>query len=76
MDKNDKKDKKYSVIYYDIENVSPEYLADLSDQIEAFHKKKELNFLLLPTVLKQEWMSKEELLKILNEMTEEVKSWE
>ncbi len=76
MDKNNNKDKKYSVIYYDIENVSPEYLADLSDQITAFHEKKELNFLLLPTVLKQEWMNKEELLKILNEMVEEVKSWE
>ena len=72
----DKNNKKYSVIYYDIENVSPEYLADLSDQITAFHEKKEINFLLLPTVLKQEWMSKEELLKSLNEMIEEVKSWE
>lgn len=72
----DKNDKKYSVIYYDIENVSPEYLSELSDQIVAFHEKKEINFLLLPTVLKQEWISKEELLKILNEMVEEVKSWE
>lgn len=72
----DKNDKKYSVIYYDIENVSPQYLADLSDQIKAFHEKEEINFLLLPTVLKQEWISKKELLKLLNEMVEEVKSWE
>ena len=67
----DKNDKKYSVIYYDIENVSLDDLADLSDQITAFHKKKEINFLLLPTTLKQEWISKEELLKLLNEMVKE-----
>lgn len=72
----DKNDKKYSVIYYDIENVSPEYLVDLSDQITAFHEKKEVNFLLLPSTLKQEWVSKEELLELLNKMVEEVKSWE
>ena len=72
----DKNDKKYSIIYYDTENVSPEYLADLSDQITAFHEKKGINFLLLPSTLRQEWASKKELLKLLNEMIEEVKSWE
>lgn len=72
----DKNDKKYSVIYYDIENVSLDDLADLSDQITAFHKKKEINFLLLPTTLKQEWISKEELLKLLNEMVKEVEQWD
>jgi hypothetical protein len=72
----DKNDKKYSVIYYDTDNVTEEQLADLSDQITAFHKKKGVNFLLLPTTLKQKWTNKEELLKLLNEMIEEVKSWE
>lgn len=72
----DKNDKKYSVIYYDTENVTEERLADLSDQITAFHKKEGINFLLLPTSLKQEWTSKEELLEQLNKMIEEVKSWE
>ena len=72
----DKNDKNYSVIYYDTENVTEERLADLSDQITAFHKKEGINFLLLPTSLKQEWTSKEDLLKLLNEMIEEVKSWE
>ena len=72
----DKNDKKYSVIYYDTDNVTEEQLADLSDQITAFHKKKGINFLLLPTTLKQEWTSKEELLKLLNEMIKEVNSWE
>lgn len=72
----DKNDKKYSVIYYDAENVSQDYLADISEQIIAFHKKKEINFLLLPTTLRQEWMSKEELLEVLNNMIKEVKSWE
>ena len=72
----DKNDKKYSVIYYDIENIDLDYLADLSDQITAFHEKQGINFLLLPTTLKQEWISKEELLKLLNEMVKEVESWE
>lgn len=72
----DKNDKKYSVIYYDIENVSPEYLADLSEQIMVFHENKDINFLLLPTALKQEWVNKEEILRQLNEAIEEVKSWE
>ena len=71
----DKIDKKYSVIYYDTENVTVEQLADLSDQITAFHKKKKINFLLLPTALKQEWMNKEELLGTLKEMIKEVESW-
>ena len=72
----DKNDKKYSVIYYDVENVSLDHLADLSDQITAFHEKQGIKFLLLPTTLKQEWISKEELLKLLNEMVKEVESWE
>ena len=71
----DKDDKKYSVIYYDAEDITDERFVDLPDQIQAFHEKKEINFLLLPTTLKQEWMSKEELLKILNDMIEEVESW-
>ena len=71
-----KNNKKYSVIYYDTDNVTEEQLADLSNQITAFHKKKGINFLLLPTTLEQKWTSKEELLKLLNEMIEEVKSWE
>lgn len=69
-------DKKYSVLYYDVENVDLDYLVKLSDQIEAFHKKENIHFLLLPTTVKQEWISKDELLKQLNEMIEEVKSWE
>lgn len=72
----DKDNKKYSVIYYDLENTDSKSLADLSEQITAFHKKKGVNFLLLPTTLKQEWISKEELLKLLNEMIKEVDSWE
>ena len=71
----DKNDKKYSVIYYDTENVTEEQLADLSDQITAFHKKKGINFLLLPTTLEQKWMNKEDLLNQLKEMIKEVESW-
>lgn len=69
-------DKKYSVLYYDVENVDLDYLVKLSDQIEAFHKKENIHFLLLPTTVKQEWISKDELLKQLKEMIKEVESWE
>lgn len=72
----DKDDKKYSVIYYDKENTTDKELADLSEQIMTFHKKKDINFLLLPKTLKQEWVNKEEILKQLNKAIEEVKSWE
>ena len=69
-------DKKYSVLYYDVENVDLNCLIKLSDQIEAFHKKENVHFLLLPTTVKQEWISKDELLKHLKEMIKEVDSWE
>ena len=72
----DKDDKKYSVIYYDRENITDTELADLSEQIMAFHENKDNNFLLLPTTLKQEWVNKEEILRQLNKAIEEVKSWE
>ena len=72
----DKNNKKYSVIYYDTENVDFDYLTQLSDQIKAFHEKENIHFLLLPTTVKQEWMNKNELLEQLNKMIEEVKSWE
>ena len=68
--------KKYSVIYYDVENVDFDYLSDLSDQIKAFHEKENIHFLLLPTTVKQEWISKDELLEHLKEMIKEVESWE
>ena len=69
-------DKKYSVLYYDVENTDLDYLIALSDQIKAFHEKENIHFLLLPTTVKQEWMSKDELLKHLKEMVKEVESWE
>ena len=69
-------DKKYSVLYYDVENTDLDYLVELSDQIKAFHEKENIHFLLLPTTVKQEWMSKDELLKHLKEMVKEVESWE
>jgi hypothetical protein len=72
----DKDDKKYSVIYYDRENITDSELADLSEQIMAFNKNKDNNFLLLPTTFKQEWVNKEEILRQLNKAIEEVESWE
>ena len=69
-------DKKYSVIYYDVENVDSDYLINLSDQIKAFHEKENIHFLLLPTTVKQEWINKDELLKQLKDMVKEVESWE
>jgi hypothetical protein len=68
--------KKYSVIYYDVENTDLDYLVELSDQIKAFHEKENIHFLLLPTTVKQEWISKDELLEQLKEMVKEVESWE
>lgn len=72
----DKNDKKYSVLYYDVENTDLNYLVELSDQIKAFHEKENIHFLLLPTTVKQEWINKEELLEHLKEMVKEVESWE
>lgn len=71
-----KDDKKYSVLYYDVENTNLDYLVELSHQIKAFHEKENIHFLLLPTTVKQEWISKEELLEDLKEMIKEVESWE
>lgn len=70
-----KDNKKYSVLYYDVENTDLDYLVELSDQIKAFHEKENIHFLLLPTTVKQEWISKEELLEHLKEMVKEVESW-
>lgn len=71
-----KDNKKYSVLYYDVENTDLDYLVELSDQIKAFHNKENIHFLLLPTTVKQEWISKDELLEHLKEMVKEVESWE
>lgn len=71
-----KDNKKYSVLYYDVENTDLDYLVELSDQIKVFHEKENIHFLLLPTTVKQEWINKEELLEHLKEMVKEVESWE
>ena len=69
-------EKKYSVIYYDLESTDPGFLISLGKQLEEFNKKENVNFLLLPRTVKQEWMSKEELLASLEDLKKEVESWE
>lgn len=69
-------EKKYPTLYYDIENIDLDVLDKIAVQLNALYEEEGIHCVILPTTLKQEWISKEELLKRLNEIVKEVESWE
>lgn len=70
-------EKKYPVLYYDMNNVDRETLLKLSDQLGKYFDRENVPFILLPKdVMELKWLSKEEALDLLNKIVEEVKSWE
>lgn len=69
-------EKKYPVLYYDIENMDVDVLVKIAEQLNALYEEDGLHCIFLPTTLKQEWGSKETILRQLDEIVKEVESWE
>jgi len=70
-------EKRYPVLYYDMNNVDKETLLKLSDQLGKYFDRENVPFILLPKdIMELKWLPKEEALNLLNKIVEEVKSWE
>ena len=69
-------EKKYPVLYYDIENMDLDVLVKIAEQLNALYEEDGIHCVILPTTLKQEWVSKETILRQLDEIVKEVESWE
>ena len=70
-------EKKYPVIYYDLNATDLETVKEISDQVAAYFEKEKVPFILLPKdtmILK--WLNKEEVLYFLKNIIEEVEKWQ
>ena len=72
-------EKKYPVLYYDLDsetNLTPDFLVDLSKQLEEYFKREKVPFIVLPKTTNLKWITKEDAIEQLENMLAEVKSWE
>ena len=69
-------DEKYPVLYYDTEGVDLTELMVLVQPLIDYYEKKNIKFILLPRQVKQEWITKKEMLEHLDKMRKEVESWQ
>lgn len=69
-------EKKYPTLYYDVENMDLDVLVKIAEQLDILYEEDNLHCIFLPLTIKQEWLSKENILQQLNEMIKEVESWE
>lgn len=69
-------EKKYPTLYYDVENMDVDVLVKIAEQLSALYEEDGLHCIFLPITLKQEWVSKETILRQLDEIVKEVESWE
>lgn len=69
-------EKKYPVLYYDIENMDLDVLVTIAEQLNNLYEEDGLHCIFLPITLKQEWVNKETILRQLDEIVKEVESWE
>lgn len=68
---------KYPVLYYDIDNEDRDKTMETLNSIAEFYKKENIPFVFLPKHYTElEYLTKEEAIKLLNEVIEEVKKWE
>lgn len=72
-------EKKYPVLYYDLDsetNLTPDFLADLSKQLDEYFKREKVPFIVLPKTTNLKWITKEDAIEQLEKILEEVKTWE
>ena len=73
----DNNEKKYPILFYDIGDAKRKDVMDTLMEISEFYKKENIPFVFLPKMyIELEYMTKEEAIKILNEIIDEVKKWE
>ena len=69
-------EKKYPVLYYDLENIDFDTLVRLVEQLEEYFNRENIPFLLLPKNMNLEYLTKERALEELKRLEEYVKTWE
>ena len=70
-------EEKYPIIFYDIGDANRDEVLETLMEIKEFYKKENIPFVFLPKkYIELELMTKEEAIKILNEIIDEVKKWE
>ena len=68
-------EEKYPVLYYELGNLSDKQVLDLADKLEKYFNRENVPFLLIPKQWELKWLSKEEVLKQINDMKEYVETW-
>ena len=73
----DKIEKKYPILFYDIDNENKEKVIDVLMNLGKFYEEENIHFVFLPkNYTELEYMTKNEAIKLLNEVLDEVKKWE
>ncbi len=69
-------EKKYPVLYYDLENIGDETLHELADGLEEYFKRENVPFILLPKQTNLNWLTKKEALEQVEKLKEYVETWQ
>ncbi len=68
-------EKKYPVVYYDLNDVNPKAVKEISDQIAEYFERAPFILFLPKDVMVLKWLSKEEALENLRNIIKEVEEW-
>ena len=69
-------EKKYPVLYYDLETTNLDALTELAAQLREYFKRENVPFILLPKQTNMKWLTKEEALEQIEKLKEYVKTWQ
>lgn len=70
-------EKKYPVLFYDIDNENRENIIETLMELQEFYKKENIPFVFLPKHYTElEYITKTEAIKLLNEIIKEVEKWD
>ena len=70
-------EKKYPVLFYDIDNENREKVMDTLMELREYYEKENIPFVFIPKhYIELEFMTKTEAIKILNEIIKEVEKWD
>lgn len=70
-------EKKYPILFYDIGNEDKEKVMEVLMDLAEFYKAENIPFVFLPkNYTELEYMTKDEAIKLLNEIIKEVEKWD
>lgn len=69
-------EKKYPVLYYDMDNTDIDILIAVQEQLKAYFEREKVPFIFLPKELTMGWQTKDETIDYLERLIKEVKKWE